>query len=173
MIVKDINIKNHTYYFFDDIINVKELDPNSIKKDETSCKNILIYYIACVTIKDSKYVIINSANPLYLMFNRINRYFEEINGNNYLTLVSANESKEKIKNYEEPWIKIRNLFLSVTKKLDDYDEKYMKIKFDLDDKVPLNKTIEIPIMVIVVAAIFYGNNKYFPQVFLNECLNKM
>ena len=173
MIVKDINIKNHTYYFFDDIINVKELDPNSIKKDETSCKNILIYYIACVTIKDSKYVIINSANPLYLMFNRINRYFEEINGNNYLTLVSANESKKKIKKYEEPWIKIRDLFRSVTKKLDDYDEKYMKIKFDLDDKVPLNKTIEIPIMVIVVAAIFYGNNKYFPQVFLNECLNKM
>ena len=173
MIVKDINIKNHTYYFFDDIINVKELDPNSIKKDETSCKNILIYYIACVTIKDSKYVIINSANPLYLMFNRINRYFEEINENNYLTLVSANESKEKIKKYEEPWIKIRDLFRSVTKKLDDYDEKYMKIKFDLDDKVPLNKTIEIPIMVIVVAAIFYGNNKYFPQVFLNECLNKM
>ena len=173
MIVKDINIKNHTYYFFDDIINVKELDPNSIKKDETSCKNILIYYIACVTIKDSKYVIINSANPFYLMFNRINRYFEEINGNHYLTLVSANESKEKIKKYEEPWIKIRDLFRSVTKKLDDYDEKYMKIKFDLDDKVPLNKTIEIPIMVIVVAAIFYGNNKYFPQVFLNECLNKM
>ena len=116
MIVKDINIKNHTYYFFDDIINVKELDPNSIKKDETSCKNILVYYIACVTIKDSKYVIINSANPLYLMFNRINRYFEEINGNNYLTLVSANESKEKIKKYEEPWIKIRDLFRSVTRK---------------------------------------------------------
>ena len=101
MIVKDINIKNHTYYFFDDITNVKEFDPNSIKKDQKSCKIILIYYIACVTIKDSKYVIINSLNPLYLMFNRINRYFEEINGNKYLTLVSTNESKEKIKKYEE------------------------------------------------------------------------
>ena len=44
--VKDINIKNHTYYFFDDIINIKDFDPNKIKTDEKSYKNILIYYIA-------------------------------------------------------------------------------------------------------------------------------
>ena len=51
-IVKDINIKNHTYYFFDDIINRKDFDPNNIKTDEKSYKNICIYYIAYVTIKD-------------------------------------------------------------------------------------------------------------------------
>ena len=77
--VKDINIKNHAYYFFDDIINIKEFDPNNIKLDEKSYKNVLIYYIVYVTIKDSKYVKINSVNPLYLLFNRINGYFEEIN----------------------------------------------------------------------------------------------
>ena len=44
--VKDINIKNHTYYFFDDIISIKDFDPNKIKTDEKSYKNILIYYIA-------------------------------------------------------------------------------------------------------------------------------
>ena len=70
--VKDINIKNNTYYFFDDIINIKEFDPNNIKLDEKSYKNILIYYIAYVTIKDSKYIKTNSVNFLYLMFNRIN-----------------------------------------------------------------------------------------------------
>ena len=43
---------------------------------------------------------INSANPLYLMLNRINGYFEEINGNKYLTLVPTNESREKIKKCE-------------------------------------------------------------------------
>ena len=59
--VKDISRKNHTYYFFNDIIN---FDPNNIKIDEKSFKNILIYYIGYVTIKDPKYVIINSANPL-------------------------------------------------------------------------------------------------------------
>ena len=54
-------------------------------------KNILIYYIAYTNIKDLKYVKINSLRPLYLMFNRINRYFEEINENNYLMLVLTNE----------------------------------------------------------------------------------
>ena len=42
----------------------------------------------------------------------------------------------------------------------------MKIKFNLDDKLlPLNKMIEIPSMIIVVRAVFYENNKYYPQVF--------
>ena len=50
--VKDINIKNHTYYFFDDIINIKVFDLNNIKIDEKLYKKILIYYIAYITIKD-------------------------------------------------------------------------------------------------------------------------
>ena len=51
MSVKNLNIKNHRYYFFDDIINIKDFDPNNIKIDEKSYKNILIYYIGYVTIK--------------------------------------------------------------------------------------------------------------------------
>ena len=53
----------------------------------------------------------------------------------------------------------------ITKNSDDYDEKYMKIKFNLDDELSLNKTTEISTMTIVVRAIFYENNKYYPQVF--------
>ena len=98
---KDITTKNHTYYFFDDIINIKNFGPNKIKIEEKSYKNILIYYIRYVTIKDSKYIKINSVNPLYLIFSKVNGYFEEINGNKYLTLVPTNESKEKNKKYEE------------------------------------------------------------------------
>ena len=48
-------------------------------------------------MKDSKYVKINGVNFLYLIFDKVNEYFEEINGNKYLTLVSANESREKLK----------------------------------------------------------------------------
>ena len=47
-----------------------------------------------MTIKDSKYVKIYSVNLLYLIFNKINGYFQEINGNKYLTLVPINESKK-------------------------------------------------------------------------------
>ena len=70
-IVKDINIKNHTYYFFDDIINTKDFYSNDVKIDETSYKNILIYYIAYVMINGSKYIKINIVNPLYRMFNKM------------------------------------------------------------------------------------------------------
>ena len=157
--VKDIDIKNRTYYFFNDIINIKNFDPNQIKIDEKLYKDILIYYIVYVTIKDFKYVKINSVNPLFLIFNKVNGYFEEINGNKYLTLVRTNESREKIKKYEAVWSKIRDLIRLISKNLDDYDIKYVKIKFNSDDKLPLNKTIEILSMIIVVRAVFLENNK--------------
>ena len=77
--VKDISIKNHTYYFFDAIISIKIFDLNNIKINEKSYKHFLIYYIGYVTIKDLKYVKINIVNPLYFTFSKVNGYFEEIN----------------------------------------------------------------------------------------------
>ena len=69
---KDIDIKNCTHYFFDDMVNIKDLDPKS-------CKNILIYYIQYVIVKDLRFVIIKSVNPLYLIIGKINGYLEENN----------------------------------------------------------------------------------------------
>ena len=60
--VKNIKIENHTQYIFDDIINIKDFDANNIKMDEKSYKNVIVYCIAYVTIKDSKYVKTNSVN---------------------------------------------------------------------------------------------------------------
>ena len=77
------------------------------------------------------------------------------------------------KKYQELWIKIGDLIRSVTKKSDDYDDKYIKNKFYSDNELPVDKTIEILVMTIVVRAIFYENNKYYPQVFLDECLCKL
>ena len=103
----------------------------------------------------------------------MNGYSKEIDVNKRSSLVSTNESNEKIKEYEELWSKIRDLIKSVTKNSDNYDEKYMKVKYNSDDKLNLNKTIEIPSMTIVVRAVFHENNKYLPQVFLDECLYKL
>ena len=64
-------------------------------------------------------------------------------------------------------------FKTLTKHSDDYQEKYMKIKSNSGNQLPLNKTIEIPSMAIVAGAIFYENNKYYPQVFLDECFYKL
>ena len=126
-----------------------------------------------MTIKDLKYVKTDSINTIYLTLNKVNGYFEEINGNKYLTLVPTNESNEKIKRYEELWSKIRDLIRSVTENSDDYDEKYIKIKFNSDDELFLNKTIEIPSIAIVIRSIFIENSKYYPQIFLDKCLYKL
>ena len=65
--IKEINTKNRTYYFFDGMINIKHFDSNLLKIDKNSCKNIDIYYIGYITMKDSDHVKINSVTPLYLI----------------------------------------------------------------------------------------------------------
>ena len=55
--VKDIDIKNRTYYFFDDIINMKKFYLNNIKIDEKSYKKILIYYIGSVIRNIQKFIV--------------------------------------------------------------------------------------------------------------------
>ena len=49
----------------------------------------------------------------------------------------------------------------------------MKIKYKSDHELALNKTIEIPTITIVARDVFYENNKYYPQVFLDECLHRL
>ena len=110
---------------------------------------------------------------MYLIFRNVNGYFEGINKSKYLTIVLADESKEKIKTYEDVWSKIRDLIRLVTKNSDDFEEKYMKIKFNSDDQLPLNKMIENPTITIVLRVAFHKNTRYYPQVFLDECLYKI
>ena len=99
---------------------------------------------------------IYSVNPLYLIFRYVNGYFEKINGNKQLTPAPANESKEKILKNQELQIKTRNLIRSIIRNSDDYhyDEKYIKIKSDSNDELPLNKTIELVTITIEVRAVF-------------------
>ena len=139
--VKDIDIKNHAYYFFDDIINIKNFDLNKNKIDEKSYRDILVSYIGYVMIKDQKDVKINNVNPLQLIINKVNGYFEETNTNKYLTLVFVNDSKEKIEKYKELWIKIRDLIRSITENVDGCDEEYIETRFNSDNELYLNKAI--------------------------------
>ena len=78
--VKDIDIKNGTHYFLNDIANIQNFNSDKIKIDEKSYKYMLIYYIEYVMIyfKELKYVNTNSVDPLYIIFSKANGYFEEI-----------------------------------------------------------------------------------------------
>ena len=80
--IKQISIKNRTDYFFNDMINIKDFDSSPLKIDKKSYKNISIYYIGYITIKNiSDYENINIVNPLYLIITGVDGYIEENNGN--------------------------------------------------------------------------------------------
>ena len=76
--VKQINIKNRTYYFYNDQINLKDFDARLLKVDKKDYKEIDIYYISYVTVKKiANCNNMNSVNPLYLKINKMIGHFEE------------------------------------------------------------------------------------------------
>ena len=107
--IKEINIKNRTYYFFDDMVNIKNFDSNLLKIDKKLYKNIDIYYFGYITMKDSDCVKLNSVNPLYLIIDKVDGCIEEKNGNKYLILDSMDKNKEVLIKCTELWDVIKNL----------------------------------------------------------------
>ena len=92
---KQINIKNRTYYFYNDIIDLKNFEPNLLKIDKKSYKNIDIYYIGYSIIrKIDDYGSVYTVNPLYLNIDHASGYIEETNGNKYLIFASVDKKKK-------------------------------------------------------------------------------
>ena len=73
---------------------------------------------------------------------------------------------------KELWTKFRDLIRPITNDFDDYNKKYVKIKFNSDDNILLKKTLELHKMVIILRSVFHEDNKYYPQVFLVKCFHK-
>ena len=73
---------------------------------------------------------------------------------------------------KELWTKFRDLIRPITNDFDDYNKKYVKIKFNSDDNILLKKTLELHKMVIILRSVFHEDNKYYPQVFLVKCSHK-
>ena len=109
--MREVPIKNPTYYFFYVIINIKNFDPNNIKIDKKSYKNIITYYIGYVTPI--------SVKPLYLIINKVNECIEIYNGNKFFMLVHADKSREALKTYKELWKKIKDFIKSKNNNSDD------------------------------------------------------
>ena len=102
--VRDLNIKNRTYYYFNDIIDMKKFMPNLLKVDKKSHRDFDIYYIGCDTIKKfSDCKNIHSVNPLYLLIYSATGYFKEEYGEKYLIL-------DPIEKYEEVFLKLNQKF---------------------------------------------------------------
>ena len=112
--IKKINIKNQTYYFYNNRIDLQGFDARLLKVDKNDFDERLvdkkdynetdIYYIGYVTVKKNDNCNnINSVNPLYLMINEMIGHFEEKNENKYLVLDDVDENKEVSKKYKEVW----------------------------------------------------------------------
>ena len=172
--IKEINIKNRTYYFFDDMINIKNFDSNSLKNKQKSYKNIDINNIGYITMKDFDYVNNDSAkNPLHLIIDKADGYIEEKNGNKYLILASTDKIKESLTKYTKRLDGIKNLIEKINNKPGEYGKNFMKIKFNSDNNLPLKKTLRLHNLTIIVRSVFLEDNKYYPQVFLDKCLYEL
>ena len=119
--------------------------------------------------KETEYDI-NSVNPLYLMINRIKGHFEEKDEDKHLII--SPENGDTIQKYQEVFDRLKEII----KKINDYsqpikyDDNYMKTKFNTNDNIPLNKIIYLPTITITIRSVTKKDDKYYPQVFLDECL---
>ena len=172
--VKQKNIKNRTYYFYNDIIDLENFDSSLLKIDKKSYKGIGIYNIGYITIKKiDDYENIYSVNPLYLIIAHASGYIEEKGVNKYLVFDSTGKNKELLKKYNDVWNGIKNKIKEVSDSECDYEKDYMKIKFNSDNNLPLNKPLKFHNITITIRSVFEEDGKLYPQVFLDDTLYEL
>ena len=92
---------------------------------------------------------------MYLRINHASVYIEEKNGNKYLIFDSVDENKEVLIKYRDIWDRIKNKIKAINgSKENDYGKDYMKIKFNSDDDLPLNKPLKLHLMTIIIRSVF-------------------
>ena len=172
--IKQINIKNRTYCFYNDIIDLETFDSSQLKLDKKSYKDISIYNIGYITIKKiSNCKNIHSVNPLYLRINGASGYIEENDANKYLIIDSLDKNKKLLKKYNDAFNGIRDKIKKIFGDGSDYEKDYMKIKFNSDDNLPLNKALKFYNMTITTRYVFEEDGKLYPQIFLDDTLYKL
>ena len=71
------------------------------------------------------------------------------------------------------WDGIKNPIEKVNNKLGENGKDFVKIKFNSDDNLPLNKTLKLHNMTIIVRSVFQEDGKFYPQIYLDECLYEL
>ena len=168
MSIREPNIEGRIYYFYNDLINIKNFSNNNLKLDKKSALSNDVYYIGYITKKPQWNV--SSVNPLYLMINKIKGHFEEVDGDKYIIINSENGNI--MQKYQGAFDGIKEII----KRINDYsqpikyDDNYMKIKLNADDNIPLNKIIYFPRITIIIRSVTQKDSKYYPRLFFDECL---
>ena len=97
-------------------------------------------------------------------------HFEEVDGDKYL--ITSSENGDIMQKYQEVFDGIKELIEKINYygQSIKYDDNYMKIKFNTDDNIPLNKIIYFPTITIIVRSVTEKDDKFYPQLFLDDCL---
>ena len=166
--VKEINVKNQSYYFFGNMIDIKHFHSNLLKIDKKSYKDIDAYYIGYIKIrKFSDRGNISGVNPLYAIIYSATGYFKEKNGEKYLII----DSTEK---YKEVFSGIRSEIKALNDGKELFDEKnYARIGVNTDDDLPLNKSLKFPTLTVIIRCVFQEGEKLYLQVYLDKCLYEL
>ena len=145
-----------------------------LKIDKSSYKNIGIYNIRYITIKKiDDCENIYSGNLLYLHIYHANEYIEEKGVNKYLIFDSTDKNKELLKKQSDVFNGIGEKIKEISSGECDYENDYMKIKFNSDDNLPLNKPLKFHLMTITIRSVFEEDGKLYPQVFLDDTLYEL
>ena len=135
--------------------------------DKKDLNDIDIYYLGYEHKKKiSECNVINSINPLYLRIIIMNGQFEKGKDDAwYLVISDKDDVYKKLVDILES---IKNKITEKTWDALEYDKDYMKIKFEINNILPVNKDVNIHIATIVIRAIFAKDGKYYPQLFLDD-----
>ena len=107
---------------------------------------------------------------MYLLISHANGYIEEKVLNKYLVFDSTDENKELLKKYNDLFNGIRDNIKEVSDSECDYEKDYVKINFNSDDNLSLNKPLKFHLMTITITSVFKEDGKFYPQIFLDDAL---
>ena len=116
---------------------------------------------------------IYSVNHLYLFVNHTSGYIEETNEKKYLIFEPIDKNKEFLKKYNYVFDGIMGKIKEISNDECDYEQDYMKIKFNSNDDLPLNKPLEFHNMTITIRSVFKKDDKLYPQIFLDDTLYEL
>ena len=116
---------------------------------------------------------IDSVNPFYLFIHHASGYIEEKGATKYLVFDSTDENKELLKKYNDVWNRIKNKIKEVSDSECDYEKDYMKIKFNSDNNLPLEKPLKFRLLTITIRSGFEEGGKFYPQLFLHDTLYQL
>ena len=170
--LRQINIKNHSYYFYNDIIGFDEFDESKMKIDKKDFNDINIYYLGYeykkkITVCNA----INSMNPIYLIIRDITGQLKKNKDDNAWYLIISGNAYI-LRKFANIWKSIRASIEENTDDIVQYDKNDMKIKFESNDNLPTDNIINMHQVTIIIRLLFQRGKKLYPQIYLDDCLYK-